>query len=94
MIMPAAQKPHWKACASWKAFWTGCIPPSGARPSMVVILRPSARKAGTRQEWNGLPSIQTVQAPQSPASQPFFTPNTSRSRRKVRRHWPGLGSTE
>ena len=26
------------------------------------------------------------------ASQPFLTPNTSRSRRKVRRHWPGPGS--
>ncbi len=61
---------------------------------MVVILRPSPRKAGTRQEWNGLPSSHTVQAPQSPASQPFLTPNTSRSRRKVRRHWPGFGSAE
>jgi hypothetical protein len=36
------------------------------------LARPSARKAGTRQEWNGLPSIHTVQAPQSPASQPFL----------------------
>ena len=44
---------------------------------MVVILRPSPRKAGTRQEWNGLPSSHTVQAPQSPASQPFLTPKTS-----------------
>ena len=61
---------------------------------MVVIFLPSPRKAGTRQEWNGLPSTHTVQAPQSPASQPFLTPNTSRSRRKVRRHWPGFGSAE
>src|ERR1700724_103546 len=38
---------------------------------MVVISRPAARKAGVRQEWKGLPSIWTVQAPQSPWSQPF-----------------------
>ena len=44
---------------------------------MVVTARPSARKAGTRQVWTGMPSSQTVQAPQSPASQPFLTPNTA-----------------
>ena len=33
---------------------------------MVVTARPSARKAGIRQLWNGMPSSQTVQAPQSP----------------------------
>ncbi len=61
---------------------------------MVVTSRPSARKAGIRQECTGLPSSQTVQAPQSPASQPFLTPKKPRSRRKVRRHWPGCGSAE
>ena len=50
---------------------------AGARPSMVVTSRPSARKAGTRQECTGVPSSQTVQAPQSPASQPFLTPKTA-----------------
>ena len=40
--------------------------------------RPSARNAGTRQLWTGLPSSQTVHAPQSPASHPFFTPNQPR----------------
>ena len=49
---------------------------------MVVTSRPSARNAGTRQLWTGLPSSQTVHAPQSPASQPFFTPNHPRSRDK------------
>ena len=53
-----------------------------ASPWSVVTSRPSARKAGTRQLWTGLPSSQTVQAPQSPASHPFFTPNQPRSRRK------------
>ena len=47
-----------------------------------------------RQLWTGSPSSQTVQAPQSPASQPFLTPNQPSSRRKVRRHWPGRGSAE
>ena len=42
---------------------------------MVVTSRPSARNAGIRQLWNGTPSSQTVQAPQSPWSQPFLTPN-------------------
>ena len=41
-----------------------------------------------RQLWTGTPSSQTVQAPQSPASHPFLTPNQPSSRRKVRRHWP------
>ena len=58
------------------------------KPSIVVISRPAARNAGIRQLWNGVPSSQTVQAPQSPASQPFLTPKHPCSRRKVRRHWP------
>ena len=40
----------------------------------------------------GVPSTWTVQAPQSPPSQPFLTPRLPCSRRKVRRHWPGRGS--
>ncbi len=43
MIMPAAQKPHWKACASRKACCIGCSLPSLARPSMVVISCPPPR---------------------------------------------------
>ena len=35
-----------------------------------------------------------MQAPQSPASQPFFTPKQPSSRRNVRRHWPGRGVAE
>jgi hypothetical protein len=33
MIMPAAQKPHWKACAFRKACCVGCSAPSFASPS-------------------------------------------------------------
>ena len=89
MIMPGVQKPHWKPCAARKAAWTGWnvagSASSGrhgpARPSMVVTLRPAARKAGIRQLCTGSPSRWTVQAPQSPASQPFLTPNQPASRR-------------
>ena len=44
------------------------------RPSIVVTSRPSARNAGVMQLCTGSPSSHTVQAPQSPASQPFLTP--------------------
>ena len=72
MIIPAVQKPHWNAWASRNACCIGCSLPSQASPWSVVTSRPSARNAGTRQLWTGLPSSQTVQAPQSPASQPFL----------------------
>src|SRR5258708_25167702 len=39
----------------------------------------------------GTPSTWTVHAPQSPESQPFFTPVQPASRRNVRRHCPGRG---
>jgi hypothetical protein len=62
------------------------------KPSMVVTSRSAARYAGTRQLCTGLPSSHTVHAPQSPASQPFLTPNQPRSRTKVLKHCPGRGS--
>src|SRR5438105_11918105 len=37
------------------------------QPFDGLTSRPSARNAGTRQLWTGLPSSQTVHAPQSPA---------------------------
>src|SRR6266568_3523822 len=61
---------------------------------MVVIAWPSARKAEIRQLCTGSPSISTVQAPQSPASQPFLTPKYPSSRKKVRRHCPARGLSE
>src|ERR1700730_15145784 len=66
--------------------------PEPASPSIVVTPHLSARKAGTTQLCTGLPSRWTVHAPQSPASQPFFTTNQPSSRRKVSRHWPGRGA--
>jgi len=65
-----------------------------AQEEPVVTDAPAAEAAAIRQAQTGSPSTSTVQAPQSPASQPFLTPNTPRSRRKVRRHCPGCGSAE
>ena len=45
---------------------------------MVVTSRLAERKAGTRQLCTGFPSSHTEQAPQSPWSQPFLTPNQRR----------------
>src|SRR5712671_3983251 len=41
---------------------------------MVSTSRPSIWPASIRQEFTGLPSTITVQAPQSPTSQPNFAP--------------------
>ena len=91
MIMPAAQKPHsngWRienhCCIGWSF-------PSLASPSRMVTSRPTARNAGTRQVWTGMPSSQTVQAPQSPGSHPFFTP-TSQGTQEGSQASPGRGS--
>ena len=88
MIIPGVQKPHWKPCAARNASCSGC----GVRPSIEVTSRPTARIAGYTQLCTGTPSTCTVQAPQSPVSHPFFTPNQPCSRRNVRRHCPGRGS--
>ena len=45
-----------------------------ARPSTVVTARPAAWASGTRQAQAWAPSSSTVQAPQSPASQPTLVP--------------------
>ena len=90
--IPGVQKPHWKPCAATNRACMGCIPSGPATsPSIVVTSRCLARNAGVTQLCTGWPSSSTVQAPQSPASQPFLTPNQPKSRRKVRRHWPGRG---
>ena len=60
---------------------------SGARPerpSTVVTSWPSACAAETRQEQTGCPSNKTVQAPQSPASQPTFVPVRPKRSRRTR----------
>jgi hypothetical protein len=80
-IMPGVQKPHWKPFSSAKARWTGW----SRRPSMVVMAASSHSTARIMQDFTGLPSSRTVQAPQSPFSQPHLapvSPSFSRSTRK------------
>ena len=58
----------------------------GARagsPSTVVTSCPSICPAATRQEQTGSPSSRTVQAPQSPASQPTLVPVNPRDSRRT-----------
>ena len=72
---PAVQKPH---CSAWWRRNASCStdsrPGSGARPSTVRIVAPSACTASVRQARAGAPSISTVQAPQTPCSQPTCVP--------------------
>ena len=55
---------------------------AAARPSTVVDAWPSACTANIRQERTGSPSRSTVQAPQTPCSQPTCVPVSSRSWRR------------
>src|SRR6185312_14241266 len=50
---------------------------------MVVISRPWASMASTEQEYTGLSSINTVQAPQVPRSQTRFAPVRSKLSRSA-----------
>ncbi len=85
--MPGVQMPH--CAAPWRRN-AACsrASPAPASPSTVVTARPATRAAGVRQAQTGWPSTSTVQAPQSPASQPTLVPvspassrSTSESRR-------------
>lgn len=73
-IIPGWQKPHWSAPQTSKARCTGCGPSADARPSMVVTSRPAEACASVMHESVGFPSTRTVQAPQSPLSQPCLVP--------------------
>ena len=83
MINPAVQYPHCAACSSMKACWTGCKLASGPRPSRVVTLRPLTALAGNSQEFSGLPSTRTVQAPQCPVPQPYLVARNSKRLRNM-----------
>ena len=72
ITMPGVQKPHCSPCCSWKARCTGCIIPSLARPSAVVISCPLAWAASTVHDFTDSPSSSTVQAPHEVVSQPMF----------------------
>src|SRR3974377_524594 len=69
-------------CVSQKASWIGDSSPGlGLRPSIVLMPERSACGAKIRQERTASPSSSTVQAPQTPCSQPAcapFRPSASR----------------
>jgi hypothetical protein len=82
MIMPGVQKPH---CSPWQAANAACtgsrtVP--RARPSMVVTRCPSAMTASTVQDFTGVSSSHTTQAPQLDVSQPQCEPVSRRSSRR------------
>src|SRR6266581_979128 len=64
------------ACNGWS-----CSP--CAKPSIVVISRPSTSAASERHDFTRLPSISTVQAPHWPSPQPFFEPVRCRCSRRA-----------
>src|SRR5271154_261067 len=68
--IPGVQNPHCSPCSSQNACCNGCsflIEPS---ESTVVTSKPSACTANIKQERTAEPSTITVQAPQTPCSQP------------------------
>src|ERR1700689_2895919 len=72
--MPGVQKPH---CSPWQCAnpcWTGSSCPCRCRPSTVITWRPSAIAASTGQDFPGVWSSQTTQAPQFDVSPPQCEP--------------------
>src|SRR5882672_1087539 len=74
MIIPDWQYPHCGTSLSTHAFCTLCSVPLVARPSMVVIFLPTAADTGITHERVALPSMCTVQAPQTATPQPYLVP--------------------
>jgi hypothetical protein len=61
---------------------------------MVVMAAPATCPTATKQAQAAAPSIMTVQAPQSPASQPDLVPfNCSGPRKTSLNRWPGFAVT-
>ncbi len=81
--MPGVQMPHCAAPCSRKARRSRSVSPRGPTPSTVWMTAPSACAVGTRQAHTCSPSRITVQAPQSPASQPILVPVRPSSWRSV-----------
>ena len=81
--IPGVQKPHCRPCFSQNASCSGCMSSALPSPSMVRISAPAAWTASMRQERALSPLTSTVQAPQTPCSQPTWVPVSPRpSRRK------------
>ena len=83
---PGVQKPHCSALRSWKAPAGRRSRRSSTRPSMVSTRAAVALRREHRQARAIAPSTRTVQAPQTPCSQPARVPvRPSSSRRKSAR---------
>ena len=87
--MPGVQKPHCSPWHSAKPSWIGSSrppPPAPspfmARSSTVRTRCPSAMAASTVQDFTGVSSSQTTQAPQFDVSQPQCDPVSPRSSRR------------
>ena len=84
--MPGVQKPHCSALRSRNAACRSAISPLSDSPSMVSTDASCACTASIRQERTISPLTRTVQAPQTPCSQPTCVPVSCRcSRRKSAR---------
>src|SRR6476660_680214 len=82
-IMAGVQYPHCMPCVSQKASCNGDNSPGpGVTPSIVVIGVPSACGANIRHARTATPSNRTVQAPQTPCSQPTCAPLRPRCSRR------------
>ena len=72
--MPGVQKPHWSAWWRLNASCSGESIASPASDSTVSTVEPSAWTASRQQPRTETPSSRTVQAPQTPCSQPTCVP--------------------
>ena len=87
---PGVQIPHCKAACSKNFFCKGWSVSPSARPSTVATSLPSASTPRTKQESMDLPSIITLQAPQSPVRHPSFVPvRPTSSRNTSSKLWRG-----
>jgi hypothetical protein len=94
--IPGVQMPHCAAPCRRNAASSRAWPARAPSPSTVVTSRPATRATGVRQAQTGSPPTSTVQAPQSPASQPTLVPvrpSVSRSTSESRRVGSPSGST-
>ena len=81
--MPGVQMPHCAAPCARKARCSRSVSPPVARPFDGLDGAAVRLAVGTRQAQTCSPSSSTVQAPQSPASQPTLVPVRPRSSRSV-----------
>ena len=90
--IPGVQNPHWAAPCRSNASCNGWGPSTSAKPSTVTMACPSASKTGVIHDSVGRPSRITVQAPQSPLSQPCLEPVRPSPYRKASKRVKCIGT--